>query len=165
MIHVRPGERDDLPHVLRMWHALMRGAAESDPRYQLRPNAEAAMRSYVRNDWLASYHPFPALWIASVDGAVAGFLSIRVEPDNPVIMAAPTATIGDLWVEPASRRRRVGQTLVSVARTTAREAGYARLSLGTLVRDARAVAFWTRQGFDPMYVRMVADVGSSNPTD
>ncbi|MFT4624503.1 MAG: GNAT superfamily N-acetyltransferase [Myxococcota bacterium] len=155
-LRIRPGTVADVPVVLELWTALMAGGSATDPRYRLADDARAAMWSYVRNDWLSGRYPFPALWVADGE-SVVGFVSITVVPANPVVAFAPTAQIGDLWVQPEHRRQGVGARLVNTARQAASEAGYRRHKVGTLIRDTRAVAFWENQGFTPLYVQLTAE--------
>ncbi len=155
MTTLRPGIIADVPAVLDLWTDLMRAGEEVDARYVLADGARDAARSWIRNDWLSGRYPFPALWVAEEEAIVA-FLSITVSPSSPVVATTPTACIQDLFVHPEHRRRGLATQLVRRAREAATAAGYSRHQVGTLGRDTRAVAFWQRQGFDPMFVQMIA---------
>ncbi|MCA9572657.1 MAG: GNAT family N-acetyltransferase [Myxococcales bacterium] len=81
------------------------------------------------------------------DGRVVAFLSAHPRVALPVVDLPPSARIGDLYVADTHRRRGIGRALVEELVRVARHAGHPRVEVGTLVADARAVAFWRSVGF------------------
>ena len=140
---VRVGERDDLPHLLEMWRALIQNATDTDPRYQLNAHSSEWFREMLRDQLLARSLPFPGVLVAVHDTAIVGFLTMRPKPAHPAFSMEPTAQIVDLFVSFTSRLR-CGRRAVRSARQHA--AGYAT-ELHTLYADDRAIGFWKAQGF------------------
>jgi GNAT superfamily N-acetyltransferase len=58
-----------------------------------------------------------------------------------------TGRVGGMWVEPASRRRGVGRTLLQQVFGWARERGLSRLGLWAPAHSAAAIALYRQAGF------------------
>jgi GNAT superfamily N-acetyltransferase len=143
---IRAVERRDLKRAVEMWAALMENAGIHDPRWKLVEKAPDSMRRWAEDLWLV-YDPFPHAWVADVDGELVGWLDGHPSNPSPVLDLPRGATIGNLWVEPAWRRRGLGRRLVEAFVARAAAAGYTDIEVGTLARDRNAVAFWREQGF------------------
>lgn len=157
---VRVGERDDLPHLLEMWRALIQNATDTDPRYQLNAHSSEWFREMLRDQLLARSLPFPGVLVAVHDTAIVGFLTMRPKPAHPAFSMEPTAQIVDLFVSPSHRGSGVGAELVRSARKHSRKASYTQLELHTLYADDRAIGFWKAQGFQPLFVTLRHDLAS-----
>ncbi|MCB9669530.1 MAG: GNAT family N-acetyltransferase [Alphaproteobacteria bacterium] len=143
---IRPARPGDLEAILDLWEALQANGAEADPRYAPTPGARGVMRDYVAGSWFAR-EPFAHALVWEEDGRVVAFLSAHPRVALPVVDLPPSARIGDLYVADTHRRRGIGRALVEELVRVARHAGHPRVEVGTLVADARAVAFWRSVGF------------------
>ncbi|MBW1878669.1 MAG: GNAT family N-acetyltransferase [Deltaproteobacteria bacterium] len=143
---IRAVERRDLKRAVEMWAALMENGETHDPRWKLADGARDSMRRWAEELWLV-YEPFPHAWVADVDGGLVGWLDGHPSNPSPVLDLPLGATIGNLWVEPAWRRRGVGRRLVETFIAHATAAGCTDIEVGTLTRDTGAVAFWRDLGF------------------
>lgn len=148
-MNVRPIRASDLPAVTAAWTALYADAARRDPAYAVAPGRVAA---HARG-WLVD-KPFPAAFVAEVDGGFAGFVTVQLVDALPVFDAPVTAVIGDAWVDPARRGHGVGRALVETAMAAARAAGVGRVEVNTLAADDAARAFWAAVGFAPARITL-----------
>ena len=72
----------DLPAVGDLWEELMDHHVRLDPRYERGIGSREVFLRHLKATTLRS--PDHMLWIAEVDGAIAGFLASRVEYGGPV---------------------------------------------------------------------------------
>jgi putative acetyltransferase len=89
------------------------------------------------------------LWLARVDGAIAGCVALRPHQDG-------AAEMKRLYVRPGFRGHRLGGRLINTAIAFAREAGYTAVRLDTVVETMReAQALYRQLGFRecPPYYR------------
>jgi len=84
--------------------------------------------------------PRGGLWLATVDGALAGCVALRALGDD-------AAEMKRLYVRPAFRARRLGLALAEHVIAAARERRYRTLKLDTLPSMARAQQLYERLGF------------------
>lgn len=154
-MNVRPAERRDLPRILDLWEQLMDNGHARDGRWTPSAEARGVMESWASDLWLPR-DPFPLGWVAD-DGGVVAYLDGHPTFSSPVMSGPRTATIGNLWVDPAWRRRGVGRALVDAFVAAASEAGYPVIEVGTLTLDTRAVAFWRAMGFGDWRVTLRRD--------
>lgn len=84
--------------------------------------------------------PAGGLWLARVDGDIAGVVGIR--PIEPKV-----AEMKRLWVRPAYRGRGLGRRLAELAVAAARAAGYRSICLDTLGHMAAARRLYDALGF------------------
>ena len=85
------------------------------------------------------------MFLAEVDGVVAGMASLRLLPNicDPI----PYAELTELFVEQAYRRLGVGRMLVEQIEQAARAAGAVQLVLLTGFKNSRGHAFYHALGF------------------
>ena len=158
-MNVRPAARSDLPWLVAALDRLNATGTEADPRYVPRADVEARLRAEIDAIWFGRFHRFPPCLVAENDGSLVGLVAGSGQPPHPILDHPPTATISDLWVEPAHRGRGIGRALVGAFRDAAQAAGCTRLEVSTLARDARAIAFWHALGFSDL--RVVLELDSS----
>jgi ribosomal protein S18 acetylase RimI-like enzyme len=95
--------------------------------------------------------------VAEVDGQAAGFACLRIVP--ALADDHPHATLTELYVRPAWRRRGVGWQLVEFAESRARLAGAEHLVLLTGLDNHAAQAFYRALGFDGWALAMRKPTG------
>ena len=90
---LRPLRAEDAPAVVRVWHESKQAAYPYLPTEQGRTLAEddEIFRRYIL--------PRTAIWVALVDGAIAGFLAMR------------GSYVDRLYIHPDRQRRGIGGTL------------------------------------------------------
>lgn len=79
--------------------------------------------------------PGGGLWLARVDGALAGVVGLRPQEGGD-------CELKRLWIRPAFRGHRLGRRLTETAIAAARDAGYSAMRLdtvGSLMAQARAL--------------------------
>ena len=157
---VRPAERSDVPRILDLWEALMANGQQRDDRWVPSEGARHVMEDWGPDLWLPK-EPFPHAWVAEADrpeGArVVAWLDGHPSFSSPVLAGPRMATIGNLWVEPAWRRRGFGRALVEAFVDAATRGGCHAIEVGTLTHDARAVGFWHAMGFGDWRVTLRRD--------
>ncbi|MEZ4241146.1 MAG: GNAT family N-acetyltransferase [Myxococcota bacterium] len=163
MAAVREGVRADLSWLVGAVMRLNAAGTAADPRFRFVADVEPILREHLGHVWFGRFQPFPAVWIAEVDGERVAMLSGEIVPDAGLLEQAPTARIDNLWVEPPHRRAGLGRELVAAFRARAERAGYPGLQVSTLARDARAVAFWEAMGLSPLRVVLARDDGPEAP--
>jgi len=83
----------------------------------------------------------------SPSNELLGYLTARVSEASLEFLPAKYLYLLDLDVRPIARRRGIGSALVQVARLFAKERSLESIEVSWLLADARATAFWRRQGF------------------
>lgn len=119
-----PADLDDVVgHWYRTWHATF-------PKI-VHPQNQAQWRERFRDDIASTEF----VWVATVDGRIAGFLALD----------EGRGYLDQLFVDPAAQGRGVGGALLAKAKVLCP----AGLTLHTLEQNHRARAFWERHGFQP----------------
>ncbi len=154
---IRPALRSDLTWLVGALDRLNAAGTEADPRYVPRAGHTLLLRNHIDDVWFGRFHRFPPCLVAEHDGELVGLVAGGGQPPHPILDHAATASISDLWVEPAHRGRGQGRALVAAFRDAARAAGCTRLEVSTLARDARAIAFWHALGFSDLSVTLELD--------
>jgi ribosomal protein S18 acetylase RimI-like enzyme len=129
MVTIRPMEERDLPSVTTLMTQL---------GY---PSTLAAIASRYRAIVAGGEY---ALYVAEVDGAVAGWVYVR-----GVLLLADDAR-AEVWglvVDEQRRRQRIGEALMRGAEHWARDAGYRAVSLRSNITRTDAHAFYRRIGY------------------
>ena len=106
----------------------------------------------VYADWLAD--PACFVWVVqTATGTLVGYLVM-----TPAIIAWPAVPedleVQRIYVLSRYHRAGLGHALMAAAMQQARHAGARRLVLGVLKRNATAVAFYRRQGFTEIGIRV-----------
>jgi ribosomal protein S18 acetylase RimI-like enzyme len=129
MVTIRPMEERDLPSVVALTTQL--GYPSTLETISPRYHAIAAGDEY-------------ALFVAEVDGAVAGWVYVHgvllLEDDA-------RAEVWGLVVDEQRRRQRIGEALMRGAEHWARAAGYRAVSLRSNITRSGAHAFYRRIGY------------------
>ncbi|MGE0321840.1 MAG: GNAT family N-acetyltransferase [Polyangiaceae bacterium] len=135
-VHCRKATKRDLPEVLRLY-----AQPELDDGKTL-PLAEAE-RVFAR---MLSY-PDYSVYIACVGAEVVGTFALLIM-DNLAYMAAPSAVIEDVAVDPERHGEGIGQAMMRFALDVCREKGCYKAILSSNVKRTRAHAFYEQLGFE-----------------
>ncbi len=134
----------DREAVLELWWLLAAEGHRADPRYRMQADAREAVEDVV-DGWF-SPSTLTSVWVAETDRLV-GFVAVRPAELHPLLDRPPTLLLTDAVVDPSARRGGVGRSLVRAVREHALANGFISIEVGTLARDARALAFWRAMGF------------------
>jgi ribosomal protein S18 acetylase RimI-like enzyme len=130
---VRRAEQRDAKTVVALMAGLGRPEVAQDPREQ-----EEVFRGHLE-------HPDAEIFVADLDGAIAGAVSLWVRPR--LNWTTPEAWIPDLYVDPAFRRRGAARALLDACVAAARERGCHRLVLESGHERAEAHQLYESYGF------------------
>jgi ribosomal protein S18 acetylase RimI-like enzyme len=83
----------------------------------------------------------------SVEGSLMGYLTARLSEASAEFVPSKYLYLLDLDVRSSARRQGVASELVRAARRFSLESGVGSLEVSWLLADARATAFWHKQGF------------------
>ncbi|NBC16802.1 MAG: GNAT family N-acetyltransferase [Bacteroidetes bacterium] len=84
--------------------------------------------------------------VAEEEGAVVGFVTAQRWAPPPIYTFSEEVYLNELYVDPAYRRRGIGQALVAAIRSWSEDLGAERLRLGVLAENEAGRAFWAAQG-------------------
>ncbi|MEX0781242.1 MAG: GNAT family N-acetyltransferase [Dehalococcoidia bacterium] len=158
---VREATVADAPALFRAWQALRTHNAGADPRIIPAPVSEIEFTAGLRE--LLS-RPTGTLFVAEVDGRLAGFIRAGVEQNAADRLPEQHVGIGYLYVEPAARRRGLGRQLFAGVREWAgTQAGVAHFEMTVLNQDGDAEEFWRSLGFTPFIQRLWAPLEEEEP--
>ncbi|MEK6637443.1 MAG: GNAT family N-acetyltransferase [Pseudomonadota bacterium] len=112
----------------------------------------AAYYAYLNGFGAAAFTAFFALpearvWVAEVDGAPVGFLTMRLNTPDPVDGKAGGAWVGKIYMFGSVRGAGVGRVLLEAAEAEARTGGAAYLWLDSMARAEWAWRTYERWGF------------------
>lgn len=143
-VGVRRAERRDVAGVAALWAELLEHHAAVDPALRVRAPALARLGAMV----MAQLDdPEAGLWVWDEAGRALGFCVARIERAPGALAEAKRATITELAVAPAARRRGIGGALVRAALAWAAERKAARVEVRVAARNADGQRFWRTQGF------------------
>jgi diamine N-acetyltransferase len=112
----------------------------------------AAYYAYLQGFSAAAFAAFFALpearvWVAEIDDAPVGFLTMRLDTPDPVSGEAGGAEIGKIYMLGLVRGAGVGRALLDAAEVEAHAGGAAYLWLGSLAKAGWAWPVYERWGF------------------
>ena len=112
----------------------------------------AAYYTYLQGFGAAAFEALFALpeahvWVAEIDGAPVGFLTMRLDTPDPISGEAGGAEVGKIYMLGSVRGAGVGRALLDVAEAEARAAGAAYLWLDSMERAEWAWRAYERWGF------------------
>jgi ribosomal protein S18 acetylase RimI-like enzyme len=118
-------------------------------------------RARVTEEVLAKYRaasadPDALHLVAEIDGAVVGMALATVHQPSG-FSDDRSVEISSFVVRASHRGRGIGSGLAAEVASFARERGVQRLDLRVFAANQGAIAFWTRMGFRPRMIQMVAD--------
>lgn len=112
----------------------------------------AAYYAYLQGFGALAFDAFFALpearaWVAEIDGAPVGFLTMRLDTPDPISGEAGGAEVGKIYMLGSVRGAGIGRALLDLAEAEARAAGAVYLWLDSMERAAWAWRAYERWGF------------------
>lgn len=154
---IRKATRDDRDALGRLGALLMDVHYNFDRRRFLDPGEEASP-GYARYLLSQLDDPASAIFVAEVDGVVAGYCYCVIEPMSWKELRDEAGFISDLALEPSVRRRGAGRALVQAAIEWFRERNMARVMLWTSTRNDAARDLFLSAGFRPTMTEMTMNL-------
>ncbi|HNZ43408.1 MAG TPA: GNAT family N-acetyltransferase [Bacteroidales bacterium] len=99
------------------------------------------------NSVLPALNRMNMLYVALVEGEVAGFIFGYFNFTRDYLGATKTGVISETYVVPHLRSKGVGRILLGAMEKWFIEKGIATVELQTLYRNEKAVAFWEKAGY------------------
>ena len=151
---IRPASPSDLRAIVSALVSLNHNGTDADPRYRLSEGAEQRLSAHLRGASFGRFLPFPACLVAEDAGGagLVGLISAEISPVNDLLDWPPSARIDNLWVEPTCRRQGIARRLFEEMTRRSSSAGFSRMTVSTLARDERAIAFWRSVGLRELFV-------------
>ena len=141
--------------VCRLWRKLMEHHIASDQRIRLSSNAEA-----IYLDYLASVRGDldQRILVAEEDGSIVGYALGIIRENPPTLMPPQYGQIGEVFVEPDSRRRGHARTLVNQLLLWFRRRALTVAQLNLASANQLGRKFWKKQGFSDFLSVMWLDL-------
>lgn len=155
---VRPATMEDAPSLFHAWQRLRNHNAGIDRRFIPAP---VSQDEFVLDLAELLRRPQSAAFVAELDGGLGGFISGRVEQNQPDRLPSRHLTVGYLWVEEPFRRRGIARALFAAVAEWGREqADVSHFEMAVLNADGDAAAFWRSIGFVPFIERLWAPLSA-----
>jgi ribosomal protein S18 acetylase RimI-like enzyme len=158
---VRRGGLEDVDRLESLWRSLRDHHAslpEVPPTKSLEDSWAYRRSQYL--DWL-SRDGFTLL-LAERDGEPIGYAVVSLGAGAATWdVGDRTAEIETLSVLESERGNGVGRALTEACAELAAEAGAGSVLVGVAHSNARAIAFYEREGFEPFYVSLIRPAASS----
>jgi GNAT superfamily N-acetyltransferase len=136
-------------HV-RSWQVAYRGLLSGDYLDGLKPEDRAKRYSFGSSD-----PSQPATLVALMDGVICGFATTSPARDKD---SAGKGELSGLYVDPDWWDSGVGRVLIAAARGRLAGQGFASALLWVLDSNARAMRFYTKDGWIPDGMRRVEKI-------
>lgn len=154
---IRKATAADQPALGRLGALLMEVHYNFDRRRFLDPGADASA-GYARFLVAQLDDPDAAIFVAEIDGAVAGYCYAGVEPLSWKELRDEAGFIHDLALDPSARRQGAGRALLGAAVAWCRDRNLARVMLWTSTRNDGARQLFLAAGFRPTMTEMMMDL-------
>ena len=156
-IVIRRAEPRDTEILGRLGAMLMHTHYAFDPQRFLAPRegAEKGYAAFLRG---VLDSPDDVVFVAELDGAIAGYVYAALEPLSWKELRGPAGFIHDVAVETTFRRSGVATKLMEAAIAWLRERGAPRVILGTATPNAPAQALFHRLGFRDTMIEMTMEL-------
>lgn len=141
---IRPARPEDLDTLAGLW----RDFAKDQQRF-LRTSRLTKGNVQAVREHLGDLAKLNQVYVAEVDGAIAGYAAIVVNLPR-LEMYFAVATISDLYVAPAYRGQGLGRALLDRAVSRIREAGLHAVNLSVAAGNEAARKLYRSAGFLPM---------------
>jgi len=155
---VRRAEAGDGPAFYQAWQAIRLHYASTDRRIIPAP---VSQQEFVAGFRERLARPESVDFVAMAKEHIIGFVSGRIEENQPDRLPERHATVGHLYVDATYRRGGVGRRLFEAMATWAREEdGVSHFEMPVLVADPGARAFLESLGFTPFIQRLWAPLSA-----
>jgi ribosomal protein S18 acetylase RimI-like enzyme len=157
---IRRARPEDLPAAAELLEEMNRLQSRwriFRPRRGIREEILAVYRA-------ASLDPEAAHLVAEAEGTVVGMALAKVHRPSTFSDEA-SVEVSSFVVRRADQGRGIGRALAAEVARFARDRGVQRLDLRVFSGNDPAIAFWTRLGFRPRMIQMVADVADVAPDE
>jgi ribosomal protein S18 acetylase RimI-like enzyme len=144
---IRPGTKEDMPAMLRLWREMMDFHAQVEPRFRPAPSptGEQAWTQHLQEDiWGNSDW---CVLVAETDGKLIGQIMGELRQAYPVFEPERYGYVTDIVVDPVARRSGVGQALFEALRAWFRAQGASYLQLQVTHKNPVSQSFWRAMGF------------------
>lgn len=142
---VRRIREDDLDALVAdLWLPFAEEMAALDEYNELVDGAEALARAHHRERF---DDPDVATFVATDDGALAGYAVVAERPSPPVFARGTAANLQHLYVRPDRRGEGLATALMDRAEAWGRERGCERASLSVNVRNETARRVYEARGY------------------
>jgi ribosomal protein S18 acetylase RimI-like enzyme len=157
-LSIRPAQRADLPALGRLGAALMRAHYEFDPQRFLSPR-HGSEEGYAAFLGSMLEDADSAIFVAEIDGDVAGYIYAALEPLSWKELRGPAGFIHDVAVDETYRRRGVASALMQAAVDWLRANNAPRVVLWTAAPNTAAQRLFARLGFRETMKEMTMELG------
>ncbi len=154
---LRLAQTSDLPSLGRLGARLMRTHYEFDRLRFLSPG-EGSAEGYASFLGSVLGESGNVVFVAEVDGAIAGYVYAALEPLSWKELRGPAGFIHDLVVDGSAQRGGIATQLMDKATAWLREQGAPRVMLWTASPNAAAQTLFKRLGFRDTMVEMTLEL-------
>jgi ribosomal protein S18 acetylase RimI-like enzyme len=170
---IRPASGEDLPRLAALFRQEITYQRQISPFLDFSPHFD-----YLRFLQAKLRNPHERLFVAERNAQLLGYIVVRViqapnhrfprnilrhffsENSTPAFVRAPnTGCIEDCYVEPQSRRQRVGSALLKEGLGWFGAQGVRRIELAVFAGNGDGIAFWEKQGFVSSRFLMTKEIG------
>lgn len=156
-IVVRSATANDADAIAQMWQALVEFHTKIDP--DLPPEAPNGARRYARRILERIDDPLTRVFVAEVDGNLAGYvLGVVVDLVPEMFSQEPSGFLADIYVSDAYRRAGVGGALVRALTDWFNSRGLKYFEWHVSAQNAAGVAFWRAMNGRDVMLRMRAEL-------
>ncbi len=159
MIKTRLAEALDIEELLILWETLMTEHQEHHFVFHLTPSYQDIIRNNLLNR-LADPHIW--IWLAEIDGQVAGMLISRLQTALSAYVYNKRGYIAETVVKAKFRSQGVGKALAMRAAQNLKEQGADHIELQVSTQNPKALIFWKKIGYEVTTYHLVKAI---NPSD
>jgi len=156
-VNVRPAAAADLPALGRLGALLVAVHHDFDAARFI-PVGAGTEQGYAQFLGSRLDRPDSVVLVAEEDGQLLGYSYGALEGTDFMALRGPAGVLQDLVVDPAHRRRGVGQQLLKASLAALAGLGAPLVVLSTAHRNEAAQQLFARAGFRPTMIEMTRDL-------
>ncbi|HEY2849390.1 MAG TPA: GNAT family N-acetyltransferase [Gemmatimonadaceae bacterium] len=157
---IRPARLADMSAVGRLGAMLVAEHHDFDPQRFLPATADTP-KGYGGYLGTQLEKPGVIVLVAERDRAVVGYTYAGIEGTDYMALRGPAGALYDIVVDPADRRRGVGQALLEATIAELKQRGAPRVVLSTAARNEPAHRLFARAGFRRTMIEMTRELGEN----
>ncbi|MCX6803430.1 MAG: GNAT family N-acetyltransferase [Candidatus Diapherotrites archaeon] len=142
----------DMDGIVALQTKLAEMHVDIDKYYALRPNYQAAVRTFFTEKMKSKEALF---YVAEFDGKMVGYLFCSVVEGTPVFRFKKYLEISDLFVDPAFRRKHVAQRFFDEAKRFAKRCSVDFIVCNPDVGNIPAQKLCAKNGLKPIIAKMI----------